>query len=434
MTFPVHQPYSTVPIPKPDRTLSASPSDPVQVATSTPESSPPQQIYVLTADGSSLFLLDPTKPSGNEIPPPYAPFRLDVNIEGVDAGTDVENGIPTEDHPVEVEIGPIAGPSSPQQRRQRPAGVPFPTLVLTGDGEHLSRHRARTMSAINQPPRESTSPVRPRPRNHASFSHGSLSTLRVEHRPRSTLSSPGVSSAPLADEQTPLLARSTMSDGEEWVNVRGRNGRGFWRDVFCGEIEWGEDERSWKQAWKRFWRPVGDGSCWKAILHLWFINFPFVSVFPNAHCFAADSPGVIGMATTGRWDPCWNGPAHYSSPWCRSMVAHLVYIPFCRSTRGMYTSPTLTFLAPLELIFVQTAMQLYYHSPLDPSIPLSMPHPIFYRIKERSIPNSPISPASESAPDVEIVWEKRFMKCSYAMVSSKLVTQNIPLVQLIFVS
>lgn len=36
---------------------------------------PPQQIYVLSADGSSLFLLDPTKPHGNEEPPPYMPFH-----------------------------------------------------------------------------------------------------------------------------------------------------------------------------------------------------------------------------------------------------------------------------------------------------------------------------------------------------------------------
>jgi hypothetical protein len=60
-------------------------------------------------------------------------------------------------------------------------------------------------------------------------------------------------------------------------------------------------------------------------------------------------------------------------------------------------------------------MQLKYHSPLGPSTPEPTYHPIFYRVKER-LPGSPISPMSEFPPDIE--WETRFVKCSYAMVSS----------------
>lgn len=58
-------------------------------------------------------------------------------------------------------------------------------------------------------------------------------------------------------------------------------------------------------------------------------------------------------------------------------------------------------------------MQLNYHSPLHPAIPQSTYHPIFYRPKERATPSSP---TGEAATDTEVVWEKRFIKCSYAMV------------------
>ncbi|KAK4689334.1 hypothetical protein P7C73_g769, partial [Tremellales sp. Uapishka_1] len=40
---------------------------------STPLSPPNQPIYVLSADGSSLWLVDPTEPPVHEEPPPYAP-------------------------------------------------------------------------------------------------------------------------------------------------------------------------------------------------------------------------------------------------------------------------------------------------------------------------------------------------------------------------
>lgn len=63
---------------------------------------------------------------------------------------------------------------------------------------------------------------------------------------------------------------------------------------------------------------------------------------------------------------------------------------------------------------IQTIMQLRYHSPLNPSVVEPSYHPIFYRVKERSNPSSPISPMSEFPPEIQ--WETRFVKCSYAMV------------------
>jgi hypothetical protein len=63
-------------------------------------------------------------------------------------------------------------------------------------------------------------------------------------------------------------------------------------------------------------------------------------------------------------------------------------------------------------------MQIHFHHPH-----LEEPHlhrPIFYRLKERSLPPSPISVGRSGdleAADIEDVWEKRFIKCSYAMVN-----------------
>lgn len=66
-------------------------------------------------------------------------------------------------------------------------------------------------------------------------------------------------------------------------------------------------------------------------------------------------------------------------------------------------------------------MQLHFHQ-----AQLREPHlrrPIFHRLKERSIPNSPASITFEqdveygAVLEYEEVWEKQFIKCSYAMVS-----------------
>ena len=63
---------------------------------------------------------------------------------------------------------------------------------------------------------------------------------------------------------------------------------------------------------------------------------------------------------------------------------------------------------------VQVIMQMNHHSLINPTLAPPAYHPIFHRIKERSTPPSP--PVSEVAEIHEIQWEKRFIKCSYAMV------------------
>ena len=249
--------------PKPSHRLPRSPSDPARIAAQG-EDDPahPQQIYVLSADGSSLFLLDPSKPSGNEEPPPYAPFTTDVDL----SRSSSEGALPPRAN---------AGPSSPHSAL---SPVPFPALIIPP--ETHSRHRASTLSELNQDASPTVASGRPRVRNHNSFSHTVRSREPGSRRSRSVLSSPGMpSSSALPDENTPLLATPTTGhlDGDEWVEVDWQRRRRFWRAVFCGELEEGHAEMTWKAGWKRFWRPVGTGQYWKAMVHLWFLNFPFVS-------------------------------------------------------------------------------------------------------------------------------------------------------------
>lgn len=254
------QVLSPPPKPRPYRLL-RSPSDPVHIHSPSDESpTPPQQIYVLSADGSSLFLLDPTKPQGNEEPPPYAPFRADVELPNNTSSTSL------------VSNGAVAGPSSPQSALN---SVPYPTIVVPEGG----RHRASTVSTLNQEATREAS--RPRMRNHASFSHTHTphNGQRDDRDVRSANTSPRVETSALADERTPLLRREL--GGDEWIEVSWPKRRGAWRAIFCGELEEGDDKRSWGAAWNRFWRPVGKGRYWKAMSHLWFINFPFVSLLVN---------------------------------------------------------------------------------------------------------------------------------------------------------
>lgn len=243
---------STSTPPKPPRRLFRSPSDTSDVRLEDAEEHPPpapRQIYVLSADGSQLFLLDPTKPSGNEEPPPYAPFRVEPSASS---------------SPSDIAAA-STGAASP---RSVLSPVPFPSIVLPQDTH--SRHRASTVSAINQDGHRRTL-SRPPVRNHNSFSH---TTRARAHRSHSSHSSPGVPSSSMVDETTPLLGRDV--DTEDWVEVDWLQRRKFWRAVFCGEIEEADEDMSWKAGWKRFWRPVGKRRYWNAMVHLGLINFPFV--------------------------------------------------------------------------------------------------------------------------------------------------------------
>ncbi|WWD15583.1 hypothetical protein CI109_100005 [Kwoniella shandongensis] len=376
--------------PKPPR-LPRSPSDPIHLSqhshapTSSRPTSPQQPIYVLTADGSSLFLLDPSKPQGGEEPPPYASFNIRSG-----------NGNGVGDHPImRVESG---GGSS----RSSPRGVTFPTLGSQGElllpldgsptlghgqelghghghevgGTAAQRHRASTLSALY-------THERARPRCTTSNSHPT-------RRTRSALSTPEVHSTGLVDERTPLLGHGTEAANGEVEGGQLRKRRGTWKSIWCGDLEEGEEVGGWGNGWKRFWRPVGRGEYWRCLLHLVLLNFPFaLFVWP---------PLLVGTLAG---------------------TALLITLPIGAAVWW------LTLFISRSAARLETIMQMYHHQPLSPTDPLPTYHPIFHRIVPRSSPNTPIStpnsihfPSSnlESASlSTEFIWEKRFMKCSYAM-------------------
>lgn len=262
MPAPTSHAHSASSPPKPlRRPLPRSPSDPVRVSgvDSDPSSpgpdgpSPPQQIYVLSADGSRLFLLDPTKPA-NEEPPPYAPFQPSPSPGHLSSrslsSTNVRN----------VESGPssprrlINGLISPQRRGHG-------GLLLPDEDAH-PRHRASTLSALGPDGMS-------RPAYRSSASRPRIS--------RSAASSPGMPyRIRIADETTPLLSEDRTVNHE----LRPER-RGTWRSLFCGDVDDGEETKSWSRGWRRFWRPWSRKLYWKAAYHLIILNFPFVS---PAHC------------------------------------------------------------------------------------------------------------------------------------------------------
>ncbi|WVN87054.1 uncharacterized protein L203_102230 [Cryptococcus depauperatus CBS 7841] len=218
--------------------LLRSPSEPLS-STRHRGQSPQQPIYVLTADGSSLFLVDPSKPSGGEEPPPYASFNIQHLENGEETtGQDGERRLSTLESAREVFL---PHPSSPEEAPDH------------------GRQRARTLSTI-------PCTDRPRPRTSTMVSR-SVHGVRPA---RSFSESQTVYLAP--DENTPLLF---APDDPVHVPERLRNKRGLWKSVFYGIMGDDEDVGSWKDGWNRFWRPVGSRDYWASAFHLVLLNFPF---------------------------------------------------------------------------------------------------------------------------------------------------------------
>jgi hypothetical protein len=262
-SIPDSNPTSTS-SPKPPRNpLPRSPSAPIHLA-SQADPQPPQQIYVLSADGSRLFLLDPTKP-GNEEPPPYAPFQPPTSGHATtrsSSSTNLSGGLTAPASPARIHANALA---SPQRLGHGQLLLPSAGSGSGTEDTH-TRHRARTLSALNV----NTQSQRPRYRTFASHSH-SPPGPSSHSRPRSATSSPGFSHrVRLVDETTPLLARAD----DEPV---GPPQRGLWRSVFCGDVDVEEDTSTWARGWRRYWRPWQRKEYWRASLHLILLNFPFVS-------------------------------------------------------------------------------------------------------------------------------------------------------------
>ncbi|OWT39200.1 hypothetical protein C362_02790 [Cryptococcus neoformans Bt1] len=411
------QPYR----PKPPRLLRRSPSEPVRVNDSLTSlngvnevngenrasASPSQQIYVLTADGSRLFLLDPTRPNGEE-PPPYASFPIQ-HIPGSDDDADADADV--------EEDGGVGGSGdtlAPTSSRLLTPGYTSTSAEPTG------RHRARTLSALSAErsrPRTSTTTSRPDNRR----SRSALLTATATPGPPYGRGARGayLSAVSSADERTPLLAvhaRGGVGDGVTDADagvegeadglLRRKSGmrRGWWRGVCCGELEKGEQVGTWSDGWKRFWRPVGKGEYWASVFHLVFLNFPLaLLVWP---------PLVVGTLAG---------------------TALLITLPI-----GAVVWWITLFIAR-SAARLETIMQTYYH-PL-PSFKLPPYHPIFHLPlapsplptplpSPTSVPSSPShlhchhstnsthSLHDEENPTTPIPtqqWDKRFTKCSYAM-------------------
>ncbi|KIR60258.1 hypothetical protein I312_104194 [Cryptococcus bacillisporus CA1280] len=406
------QPYQ----PKPPRLLHRSPSEPVHVNGPLAGSngvngvngengaltSPSQQIYVLTADGSRLFLLDPTRPNGEE-PPPYASFPIQ-HIPDSDADADAEADV--EGNGYVGGIGDTLAPTS--SRLLTPGYIPTSTSPIV---EPSRRHRARTLSALSAErsrPRTSTTTSRPDNRRART---GLLTTTASPGPPYGR----GVAVGP-ADERTPLLAVRVgdgMAEADEAVEGQGdgslerRSGmrRGWWRGVCCGELEKGEQVGTWSDGWKRFWRPVGKKDYWASVFHLIFLNFPLALLV---------------------WPPLLVGTL--------AGTALLITLPIGAAVWWI------TLFIARSAARLETIMQTYYH-PLPPSklppyhpifhIPLApspLPTPLHSPTSSPSRPHSHLhsrhsANSNQSLHDEENPttptptqqWDKRFTKCSYAM-------------------
>ncbi|ODO00529.1 hypothetical protein L198_02848 [Cryptococcus wingfieldii CBS 7118] len=352
----------------PPTRLPRSPSDPIHLSHRPPSPSPGpaagQQIYVLTADGSSLFLVDPSKPRGGEEPPPYASFPVQPLplAGGDDAEADADVDVEAEEPGVGV-------------RR-----VEFPRVHEEEEGPH--RHRARTLSAISNQERY-------RPRTFT------FTRPPASRRARSALSTPEPRTAWLVDvpdvpdETTPLLpgpgrdleSAPIIAAADEQAGWRGR---GWWKGVWCGELEDGEEDTrvGWGEGWKRYWRPA---------LLVW--------------------PWLLVGTLAG--------------------TALLITLPLGAIVWW------LTLIISRSAARLETIMQLHYHTPLPPG-KTAQYHPIFYRPLPvprssspyynplpspsshphphphpyHTTPSSPLPPTSDPSP---IIWDKRFTKNAYAM-------------------
>jgi hypothetical protein len=263
---------------------------------------PQQPVYILTADGSSLFLLDSSKPNRLEQPPPYITAHL-----------------------------PHTGPDPSASSSPSAAARASPTTATLRNAP-LPRHRASTVS--------SSSPIAPRPRYHSYASQGALSPSR--RGTISTGSSPSHRVVGVVDETTPLLSvhpqllSESVAIDQAALRLFKRR---FWRGVFCGELEDGEG-RDWKAGWRRYWAPVGRKVYWMVVLHLGLLNFPFVSGWrytPSVKYLegkTVDAPGALLVATAHRRYTCRHHSAHYSTPWYGRLVVDLVSDQMGSTTRG----------------------------------------------------------------------------------------------------
>lgn len=192
---------------------------------------PPAPIYVLAADGSHLYLLDPSKPV-NEDPPPYVPFG------------ERETG--------RARAATFAGrtlhPASQRGLRTDPAAA------HRGQGGHHpnTRESGRPGSSLSPSPR---SPIRlPSPswgqRQYRTFSDALPHTDVDSER--------GDGGEPVARTFHEMLRGIIYGDADGAI-----------------ALPLTEDDIPRTSSWRRYWAPLSSPTHWWAVLHLLAINFPF---------------------------------------------------------------------------------------------------------------------------------------------------------------
>ncbi|KAI9631761.1 uncharacterized protein MKK02DRAFT_35587 [Dioszegia hungarica] len=345
-----------LPLSGPTPSPASSPQHPIPTLGG--HSKTPSQIYVLSADGSHLFLLDPTEPPG-ELPPAYHTIQSPRSAHTSAASLPPTSPRYSYSHSAEigVEDEPNGGPSSP--RSVRVQALPSvrsrssASLGAQGDREEAGgRHRAYTTSEAGVV------------RGRGALQDGRIS-LGGSAQMRAANS--GIEPDVDADERTALLGG---------LSVSGRRRRSTLRSVFCGELEDEYVDMTWKAGWRRFWTPIGRKEYWRSLLHLVLLNFPFaLLIWP--FLFAGTVAGTALLITLPIGAAVW---------WLTLILARTA--------------------ARVEIM-----MQTHHHAPLSRAIPVY--HPIFHRPLYACTQYVSDGPTGEEQGPLE--WERGFIKCSYAM-------------------
>lgn len=262
----------------------------------------PSQIYVLSADGSRLFLLDPTEPPG-ELPPAYHTIQSPRSVHASAASLPPTSPRYSYSHLAEigVEDEPNGGPSSP--RSVRVQALPS---VRSWSSASLGSQRDREDAGGRQRAYTTCEDGVVRGR-------GALQDGRIAQggSAQMGMANSGIEPDVDADERTALLGGIPGS---------GRRSRGTLRSIFCGELEDGDVDMTWKAGWRRFWTPVGRKEYWRTLLHLFVLNFPFVSSpvpFPAQEKARMRTKlikaGPLDLAIPLRRHRSWYRPTHHPS-------------------------------------------------------------------------------------------------------------------------
>ncbi|KAJ9109504.1 hypothetical protein QFC20_003248 [Naganishia adeliensis] len=413
-----------------------------------------EKVYLLSADGSSLYLLNTS--SSEELPPPYAPYRRP-------SASDQETPL----DPAHLTNLSLMGTVNPQllglvespsryhaARRQRAATT---TAAMGG-----RRSRASSDAGLREPPHsagyQST--------RHDTGRHGQGAVpMPSLHRLQSDVGPSTRGSSVRVDERTPLL-RTSNGNGMV-VNALGINVSSSSRSPHAGGTRSSRSISVTSANYSNghphpplYLENDGSGgiiastsssssaqtpsnrvrpSSWRNMLRAPSqMNTPTLRVIdtPDGEAIVVTRPKKKRHPIVRYLRPLWSG-AHWAA------LFHLVVInlPFAILlwpilVVGTVTGTILLITLPLgalvwfiTLILARSAcrlelkMQLYFHSPLRSSIPRPVYFPIFRRIKLAEGADGQVQPVvevhgeGETAELTGVVHERNFFKNCWSMAS-----------------